>query len=51
MADYTGTAELARKRYELAKGRAESNLAQKLGGIGRQYYYRSCRVVAHINII
>lgn len=38
MADYTGTADLARRRYELAKGRAESNLAQKLGGIGRQYY-------------
>lgn len=38
MADYTGTADLARRRYELAKGRSESNLAQKLGGIGRQYY-------------
>jgi len=36
--DFTGTADLARRRYELAKGRAESNLAQKLGNIGRQYY-------------
>ena len=38
MADYSGTAELARRRYELAKGRAESGLAQSLGNIGRQYY-------------
>lgn len=36
--DFTGTADLARRRYELAKGRSESNLAQKLGNIGRQYY-------------
>lgn len=36
--DFTGTADLARRRYELAKGRSESNLTQKLGNIGRQYY-------------
>lgn len=36
--DYSGTADLARRRYELAKGRSESNLAQQLGQVGQQYY-------------
>lgn len=36
--DYSGTADLARRRYELAKSRSESNLAQQLGQVGQQYY-------------
>lgn len=37
-AGYQGSADLARRKYELAKAQAEGNTAMRLGQIGRDYF-------------